>query len=112
MTPAVLITTSCWRLTQFDVDPVCGEDHRGVLVSGGGRCKPSVGRGCVPWVTGGLDEVQLAISLHFVAEAVYKHPCPWRLVQRGAEKEGWVGVNTGSSHAHGDRQHCLLTRGH
>jgi hypothetical protein len=69
------------------VDPVCGEDHRRVLVGGGWRCEPSVGWGCVPWVTGGLDEVKLAGSLHFVAEPIHEHTRPWRLVQRGAERE-------------------------
>ena len=77
------------RLTQFDVDFVCGEDHRRVLVGGRRWCEPCVGRRRIPRVTDGLDEVQLAISLHFVAQPVHQHTRPWCLVQRGTEEDIW-----------------------
>lgn len=76
------------RHTQFDVDLVCGEDHRGVLVGSRRRREAGVGRRRIPWVTDGLDQVQLAIPLDLVAKPVHEHPCPRRLVQGGATEEG------------------------
>lgn len=75
-------------LTQFDVDLVRGQDHRRVLVGGGRRREPGVGRRRIPRITDGLNEVELAISLHFVAKPVHEHSRPRCLVQRGAEEEG------------------------
>lgn len=45
------------KLTQFDVDFVCGEDHRRVLVGGRRWREPRVGRRRVPWVTDSFNEV-------------------------------------------------------
>lgn len=70
------------------MDLVCGEDHGRVLVGGGRRREPGVGRRRVPRVADGLDEVQLAVPLHLVAEPVHEHARPRRLVQGGAEEEG------------------------
>lgn len=45
------------RHTQLDVDLVCGEDHRRVLVGGRRRREAGVGRRRIPWVTDGLNQV-------------------------------------------------------
>lgn len=81
-------------LTQFDVDLVCGEDHGRVLVGGGRWREPGVGRRRISGVADGFDGVQLAASLHFVAEPVDEHTRPRCFVQRGAEKGRWCEQST------------------
>lgn len=68
-------------LTQFDVHPVRGGDDSRVLVGGGGRSEAGVGGGGVAGVTHGLDQVQLPVPLHFVAQPIDQHPSPGSLVQ-------------------------------
>lgn len=69
------------------MDLVCGDDDRRILVSGGGRGQARVGRRSVPRVAHGLDEVQLAVLLDLVAQAVEQDPGPGGLVEGRAGKD-------------------------